>query len=314
MTLLYPAIKPYRIQHLKVDAVHTLYVEESGSPQGIPAVFLHGGPGGFCSPQNRQFFDPEIYRIILFDQRGCGQSKPHAELIGNTTQDLVADMETLRQALNIESWLTVGGSWGATLALVYAQTHPQRVRGLILRGVFLARQRDMDWFYRDGANRIFPDAWQRFLTFLPPPQRDNPVCAYYDILTGNNELARMAAAKAWARWENDCALLSLEPDSPSRSLDPFNALSLARIEAHYMQHKCFIEENQLLKRLPAVSHLPAVIIHGRYDMVCPFDQAQSLHTAWPGSVLHVPTAGHSASEPAIQAGIVRATKSIVARL
>ena len=311
----YPEIQPYVRHTLAVDAIHQLYVEESGNPQGIPVVFLHGGPGAGCEPFQRRFFDPQRYRIVLFDQRGCGKSTPHAELAGNTTQDLVADIERIRVHLGIERWLVFGGSWGSTLGLVYAETHPERVLGLVLRGIFLCRPRDIQWFYQDGASFVFPDYWQDFLAPIPPADRANLVEAYYARLTGNDEITRMAAAKAWSLWEGRTATLLPRQSVIDHFANPFTALSLARIECHYFINNSFLQPEQILVQADRLKDIPGVIVHGRYDIVCPVEQAFALHQVWPEAQLDViADAGHSATEPGIVAALVRATDSFAERL
>ena len=243
MLTLYPDIRPYATHRLVVDSPHELYLEECGSPDGIPVLFVHGGPGGGCSVKNRCFFDPEKYRIILFDQRGAGRSTPHAMLEGNDTDALVADMERIREYLGINKWVLFGGSWGSTLSLVYAQKHTQRVEALILRGIFLCRKQDIDWFYQSGASRLFPDHWRAYLAPVAEDQRDNLVAAYYRLLTGDNEIARMAAAKAWSVWEARCSTLHGSTDLVEQFADPRHALAMARIEAHYFINDFFLRPN-----------------------------------------------------------------------
>ncbi|RMG27874.1 MAG: prolyl aminopeptidase [Gammaproteobacteria bacterium] len=315
MATLYPPIQPYVQHSLPVTPPHVLHVEECGNPAGIPVVFLHGGPGAGCEPWHRQFFDPERYRIVLFDQRGCGRSTPHASLEANTTQDLVADIEHIRRHLGIERWLVFGGSWGSTLGLVYAQTHPDRVTGLILRGVFLCRPRDIQWFYQDGASRLFPDLWADFLAPIPPEERHDLVQAYYRRLTGDNEVERMAAALAWAGWEGRTATLRTREDVVHHFTEPYTALALARIECHYFAHGAFLEPDQILQGMARIRHLPGVIVHGRYDCICPLEQAHLLAAAWPEAEYHViPEAGHSAIEPGILSALVEATDAFAERL
>lgn len=312
---LYPPIRENWHIMLPVDAIHTLYIEESGNPEGIPVVFLHGGPGAGCAPWHRQFFDPEHYRIILFDQRGCGRSTPHAELQANTTWDLVADLEKIRQEFAIERWLVFGGSWGATLGLAYAETHPDRVSALIVRGVFLGRPTDIAWFYQSGANRIFPDYWEDFIAPIPEDEQDNLLAAYYQRLTGSNEIARMQAAKAWASWEGRTINLKSLAASMEHFTNPHTAMSVARIEAHYFMHACFLEANQLIRDAQALKDIPGMIIHGRYDMICPLSQAYELHQTWPqADFTIVPACGHAASEPAIQSALVKATDFMLEQL
>lgn len=309
MRILFPDIKPYATQRLAVDDLHSLYVEECGVPGGLPVLFLHGGPGAGCEPMHRRFFDPQRYRIVLFDQRGSGQSTPHAELRDNTTWRLVADIETLRERLGIDRWLVFGGSWGSTLALAYAETHPERVWGLILRGVFLCRDRDIHWFYQEGASRLFPDRWEQFLAPIPVAERNEMVPAYYRRLTSANELERLRAAKAWAMWEGATLTLEHNPQIVEQFGEVHRALSLARIECHYFINQCFMEPDQLLRDADRLRDIPGVIIHGRYDVVCPLDNAWALHQAWPEAELRiVPTAGHAASEPGIIDALVHATE------
>lgn len=308
MLELFPSIEPYRTHEIPVSDGHTLYAEECGNPQGLPVVFVHGGPGAGCEQYHRRFFDPEIYRIVLFDQRGCGRSRPHARLEGNTTQALVADMEVLRARLAVERWVVFGGSWGSTLGLVYAETHPERVLGLILRGIFLCRPRDIAWFYQDGASFVLPDYWQDYLDVIAPDERDDMVSAYYRRLTGADEVAMMAAAKAWSLWEGRASTLLPKPAVIDHFANPSTALSLARIECHYFMNDSYLEKDQILRDAGRLRDIPGVIVHGRYDVVCPLEQAWALHAAWPEARLHViPDAGHSVTEPGIVDALVRAT-------
>ncbi len=311
MLTLFPEIKPYQRHRLKVSGLHTLYLDETGNPEGTPILFVHGGPGGACDGNSRRFYDPELYRIITFDQRGCGRSKPHGELRQNDTGELIADMEKIREHLRIEQWVLFGGSWGATLSLLYAQAHPERVGALVLRGVFLCRQRDLDWLYKDGANRVFPDNWKEFLRPIPEGERGQLLEAYYERLTGEDELARMGAAKAWASWEASCSTLRPDPAGLARFVSPHRALALARLEAHYFVNRGFIEENQILRDMGRLDDISSHIVHGRYDMICPLENAVSLHRHWPGSELFiVREAGHSATELAIIDCLVKATDEI----
>ncbi len=316
MRPLYPAIQPYRHFTLPVTTPHVLYVEECGIPAGVPVVFLHGGPGAGCEEYHRRFFDPQRYRIILFDQRGCGKSTPHAELSHNTTWDLVADIEALRQHLQIDQWVVFGGSWGSTLALAYAQKHPQQVLGLILRGIFLCRQREIDWFYQEGgASRIFPEYWQDFARVIPPHEQAQMVSAYYQRLTCQDELQRMQAAKAWSIWEGRTATLRGNKHVVDHFANPHTALSLARIECHYFMHQSFLAENQLLNDAGQLADIPGTIVQGRYDIICPMESAWALHQAWPLSELHViADAGHSAAEPGITEALVTATDQMLKRI
>jgi proline iminopeptidase len=308
MPTLYPDIKPYATHRLRVEAPHELHVEECGIPDGIPVLFVHGGPGAGCTPKHRCFFDPTVYRIVLFDQRGCGRSTPHAELRGNNTQALVSDIEAIRNFLGIDRWLLFGGSWGSTLSLVYAETHPERVLGLILRGIFLCRRQDLHWFYQEGASHVFPDYWQSFLAPVPVAERSDMIRAYHKLLTGANELARMGAAKAWSGWEAQCSTLKPDPALFEQFTDPRMALALARIEAHYFINDCFLRPNQIIEDAHRLAGIPGVIVHGRYDMVCPFDNAYALSEAWPDAELRIiRDAGHSAMEPSITDALIRAT-------
>ena len=315
MPELYPDIEPFRTHRLAVEPPHELYVEECGAAEGIPVLFLHGGPGAGCEPYHRRFFDPRRYRIILFDQRGCGRSTPHAELGGNTTGALVDDIEAIRAHLGIERWLVFGGSWGSTLALAYGQAHPQRLSGLVLRGIFLCREREIQWFYQEGAGRIFPDYWEEYLAPIPGAERDDLLAAYHRRLTGEDELARLAAAKAWSIWEGRCASLLPNENIVRHLGNPRTALSMARIECHYFVNNAFLEPDQLLREMPRLAGVPGVIVHGRYDLICPLENAWELHHAWPGSELHVvPDAGHAASEPGIRSALVEAADRFAERL
>ncbi len=315
MHILSPDIQPY-VQHtLAVESPHILHIEECGNPAGIPVVFIHGGPGAGCEPYHRRFFDPQRYRIILFDQRGCGRSTPHASLEGNTTQALVADMEAIREHLKIEKWLLFGGSWGSTLGLVYAETHPERVLGLVARGIFLCRPHEINWFYQQGASRLFPDYWQDYLAPIPESERDDLLKAYHQRLTGGDEMARMAAAKAWSLWEGRTATLQLSESVVNHFGDPFTALSLARIECHYFMNDSFLEPDQILRDAHKLAGIPGVIVHGRYDAICPVENAWQLSRAWPEAKLKiVPAAGHAASEPGIINALVGATDDFAEQL
>ena len=315
MRTLYPDIHPYAEHMIAVDDHHSLYVEESGNAHGIPVLFVHGGPGGGTSPAHRSFFDPEKYRIILFDQRGCGRSLPHASLQANTTQKLIADMETIRTELGIDQWLLFGGSWGSTLSLLYAQAHPARVLGLILRGIFLCRDEDIHWFYQQGANALFPDYGQEYEQEIPVAEREDMVAAYYQLLTSGNEIARMSAAKAWSVWEGRCSTLDPDNDVVDHFADPRVALAIARIEAHYFVNKGFLESNQILRDAYKIAHIPTVIVHGRYDVICPVKQAFELYDVLPQAKLHiVRDAGHSAFERGITDNLVQATNTFAQKL
>lgn len=314
MHVLYPEIQPYVAHSLAVDPPHVLHVEECGNPAGLPVLFVHGGPGAGCEDYHRRFFDPERYRIVLFDQRGCGRSTPHASLENNTTQALVADIERIREHLGIERWVLFGGSWGSTLSLVYAETHPERVLGLILRGIFLCRPQEIHWFYQEGANRLFPDLWESFLAPIPEHERGDLLTAYYRRLTSDNELERMAAAKAWSLWEGCTATLRPSQAVIDHFANPFVALSLARIEAHYFKYDSFLRPNQILADARRLQGLPGVIVHGRYDVICPVENAWELHKAWPEAELTiVPDAGHSASERGITEALLQATDAMAGR-
>ena len=306
---LYPHIEPYREFQLRVSELHTLWVEECGNLDGIPVMFLHGGPGAACETFHRRFFDPRRYRIILFDQRGCGRSTPHAELRDNTTQALVTDIEQIRDHLNVEKWLVFGGSWGSTLALAYAQAYPHRVNGLILRGIFLCRERDIQWFYQDGASRIYPDLWQDYIQVIPKNERDDLVAAFYKRLRSDDEGVRHEAAQAWSVWEGSVSNLMVTPDVISHFSSAHIALSLARIECHYFNHDSFLRDNQLLEDAHKLAGIPGVIVHGRYDVVCPIEQAYALHRVWSDAEFIIaPCSGHSATEVEIVDALVRATQ------
>ena len=312
---LFPEIHPDQTHRLKVDDTHELYIEECGSPGGIPVLFVHGGPGAGCEEYHRRFFDPNIYRIILFDQRGSGRSVPHASLENNTTHDLVADMERIRDFLNVDRWVLFGGSWGSTLSLVYAENHPERVAGMILRGIFLCRPKEIQWFYQDGTSRMFPDFWQDFIHPIPEDERDDLVQAHYRRLTGDDEVARMASAKAWSLWEGRTANLVPKNEVVEFFGAPHTALSLARIEAHYFVNDCFLEPDQILRNADKLAEIPGYIIHGRYDVICPLENAFSLAQAWPLAQLEiVPKSGHSASEPGTVDALVQATIGMVSRI
>ena len=306
----FPEIEPYKTHRLKVSPIHDLYVEEVGNSAGQPVVFLHGGPGSGLSTKHRRFFDPKHYRVILFDQRGSGQSDPHACLEENTTQHLVADIEQIRKFLGINRWLVFGGSWGSTLALVYAEAHPEVVTGLILRGIFLCRPEEIDWFYQKGCDLIFPDLWEKFVEIIPPEERHEMIPAYYRRLTSPDKDVALASARAWSEWEG--ATIKLLPDA--EALAEFQreqmAVSLARIECHYFINNCFFtEEDQLVRNAHKLHNIPAVMIHGRYDVVCPVKNAWDLHKAWPQAELKIiADAGHAADEPGILSALIDATE------
>lgn len=315
MQIFYPEIKPYQRHQIAVEPPHELYVDESGNPDGIPVLFVHGGPGAGCGKYDRRFFDPEVYRIVLFDQRGSGRSRPHAELEGNTTQKLVEDIEVIRTTLGIDKWVLFGGSWGSTLSLVYAQTYPERVLGLILRGIFLCRPEDIHWFYQEGASRLFPDYWEDFVDQIPVEERDNLLAAYYRRLTGENQILQMSAAKTWSGWEGRTATLKPCQDVVDSFTEPHRALSLARIEAHYFMNNSFLEPNQILRDAHKLAGIPGIIVHGRYDVICPLDNAYALHQAWPDSeLIIIREAGHASREPGIVDALIRATDDLAKSL
>ncbi len=303
----YPLIEPFDFGFLKVSALHTIYYEQVGNPNGLPVVFLHGGPGGGINPDQRRFFDPNKYRVILFDQRGCGQSTPFAELKENTTWDLVADIEKLRIKFGISQWLVFGGSWGSTLALAYAVTHPQAVRGLILRGIFLCRPSEISWFYQSGAGRLFPEAWELFKNHIPPEDQNNLVAAYFKRLTDSNPEVQLLAAQKWSQWEAATSYLLPKVSAIEEMGDAQKALPFARIECHYFVNNAFFNSDQfLLEQCYKILHLPVTIVQGRYDVVCPAQSAWELKQALPqATLLIIPDAGHSASEPGIKAALIK---------
>lgn len=312
METLYPPIEPYQTGYLSVGDGHDLYWEECGNPRGLPVVFLHGGPGSGCEPWHRRFFNPRRYRIILFDQRGAGRSRPHAGLESNTTWDLVKDIERIRDRMGINQWVVFGGSWGSTLGLAYAETYPERVLALILRGIFLCRPRDIHWFYQNGANHVFPEAWSSYAEHIPLSERQDMVAAYYRRLTSPEQQVREAAARAWSVWEGSCSCLYPKSAVLAHFENLAVAVSLARIECHYFMHQSFLEPNQLLDRAGKLSGIPGVIVHGRYDMVCPVEQAVALQEVWPQArLVIVPDAGHSAAEAGIAEQLVAATDALI---
>ncbi|MGO9515020.1 MAG: prolyl aminopeptidase [Steroidobacteraceae bacterium] len=296
---LYPPIEPFRHGHLRVSDVHEIYYEESGNPAGKPAVFLHGGPGAGADKRSRQFFDPQHYRIVVFDQRGCGRSRPGASLVENTTWHLVADIERLRKHLAIERWLVFGGSWGSTLSLAYAEAHPERVSELVLRGIFLLRYAEIRWLYQHGASDIFPDYWEAYRDVIPIDERDDFLRAYHQRLTGSDQRVALTAARAWSVWEASTSFLLSNLENIRKWSEDQFALAVARIECHYFVNRGFLRsETQLLDDVPRIRHIPATIVQGRYDIVCPPTSAWDLHRAWPEADLRmVPDAGHSAFEP-----------------
>jgi proline iminopeptidase len=309
MRTLYPEITPYHTDKIKVSEIHTLYFEECGNPKGRPVIFLHGGPGSGIQPSYRQYFDPEKWRIILLDQRGCGQSTPFAELRENTTWDLVADIETLRKHLKIEKWAVFGGSWGSTLALAYGITHPTSCTAFFLRGIFLLRKKEIDWFYQEGCSKIYPDAWEGYLKPIPANERGNLVQAYHQRLTSSNAQVRRAAAKAWATWEGSTSKLIPDAQIIAHYSDDDFSEAFARIECHYFMNNGFLsEDNYLLNNVDKIRHLPAIIVHGRYDVVCPVENAWDLHRAWPEAELKIiANSGHSLSEVGIVDALIDAT-------
>ncbi len=309
MRELYPPIEPFRIERLRVSESHELHLEQSGWPDGQPVVFVHGGPGGGTTPKQRRFFDPTTYRIVLFDQRGCGASTPHASVDENTTWDLVEDMERIRVRLGIDRWVVFGGSWGSTLALAYAESHPDRVIALILRGIFLLRPHELRWFYQEGASFVFPDAWEAFLAPIPQEERGDLILAYHRRLTGDEPAERDTAARAWATWEATTSRLIPDPESIAEFSAPGIADAVARIENHYFINRGFFEQpDQLLDGIDRIRHIPTVIVQGRYDMCCPMTSAWDLHRRWPEATFEVvPDAGHSALETGIADRLLEAT-------
>jgi proline iminopeptidase len=311
---LFPPVEPYANGWLAVDRLHTLHWETCGNPGGTPVVFLHGGPGGGCLPHHRRFFDPAFWRIVLFDQRGAGRSTPSAELTDNTTPHLVADLERLREHLGVERWLMFGGSWGSTLALAYAEAHPQRCLGLVLRGIFLARPAELDWFMH-GMGQVFPEAWRAFAGFLPEHERSDLLGNYYRRLTDPDPAVHLPAAQAWDRYEGACSTLLPPPEGMPQFDTDASALAIARIEAHYFVHRAFLDDNQLLRDLPRIRHLPCAIVQGRYDVVCPPVTADALARAWPeAEFLVIPDAGHSVREPGITRELVAAVERMRERV
>ncbi|WP_072802356.1 prolyl aminopeptidase [Rhodococcoides yunnanense] len=312
-TELYPPIEPFETGHLDVGEGQRIYWEISGNPTGKPVVFVHGGPGGGTGPAQRRYFDPAVYRIVLFDQRGCGRSTPHiadgADPAVNTTDRLVADIEKLREHLGVDKWLVFGGSWGSTLSLAYAQSHRERVTGLILRGIFLLRRSEIDWYYNGGAGHLFPEQWEKFLGPVPEDQRDSDLVeVYHRLLTSDDREIAVAAAVAWSAWEAATSYLLPRPDQIAENSDPRFALAFAGIENHYFRNGGFLAENQLLNDAHRLDGIPGIIVQGRYDVVCPATSAYALHRAWPGAELTiVDDAGHSAAEPGIVHHLVEAT-------
>ena len=313
---LYPLVEPFHTEHLQVSDLHSIYVEQAGNPEGIPVIFIHGGPGGGLHVEYRQFFDPEKWRVILFDQRGCGKSKPFAELRENTTWDLVADMEKIRLHLGVEKWALFGGSWGSTLSLAYAQTHPNHCLGMVLRGIFLLRKKEIDWFYQEGASKIFPEAWRKYIEPIPPSERGNMLEAYHKYLTSEDADLRNLAAKCWSIWEGSCSHLHPNPNTVNHLGDQQTALAMARIENHYfMNNGFFRNENQLLEDIDKIRHIPGVIVHGRYDMVCPVESAFELAELWPEADLKIlPDSGHSCMEEGTRSELLKSTNQLYDKL
>ena len=310
---LYPVTEPYTTGHLEVGDGHEIYYEESGNPHGKPVVFLHGGPGGGCNGTMRRLFNADVYRVVLFDQRGCGKSRPHASLDHNTTQDLINDIEILRAALRIERWQVFGGSWGSTLGLAYAQAHPERVTELVLRGIFLATRGELAWLYRQGTSEFFPEQWQKFSEAVPARERNDLLAAYHKRLNGDNKEESLRFARLWSAWEGSTITLLPNEEMEQTFADADFALAVARIETHYFMNGCFLQEGQLIQNLQRVADIPAVIVHGRYDMLCRCRVAWELAKAWPAADLRiVPDAGHSAFEDGIVHELVMATDRFAA--
>ncbi len=309
---LFPPIEPFETGRMARGEPHVIYWEVSGNPKGAPVVFLHGGPGAGAGPDHRRFFDPAHYRIVIFDQRGAGRSTPLGEIANNTTQDLIGDIEALREHLGVESWLVFGGSWGSTLALAYAQAQPARVSGLILRGIFLCSREEIDWFLY-GMRWIFPESWRRLTDPVPEAERGDLLSAYHRRLTDPDPAVHMPAARTWSTYEGACCTLLPSPDTVASFARDTMALGLARIEAHYFSNRIFMEDGQLLRDIERIRGIPCVIVQGRYDIVCPLATADSLHHAWPeADYIIVPDAGHSAMEPGIRRALVAATEKFKA--
>ncbi|MDF1589260.1 MAG: prolyl aminopeptidase [Gammaproteobacteria bacterium] len=316
MIPLYPEIEPFASQLIKMESLgnnrhHEVYVEQCGNPEGIPVIFLHGGPGSGCRPIHRRYFDPKKYHIVLFDQRGCGRSIPHGEIAHNDTHYLVSDMEVIRQKLTIDRWVIFGGSWGATLGLIYAQTHPDKVMAMILRGVFLGRQQDIDWVYAEGgASNLFPDTWHNLIKRLPLPEQRKPLQHYYKMLLQDDELQQMSAAKTLQAWESTIVTLRDYEYKPDNTDDP-SPLAHSRIQLHFALNQCFIQDKPILENIDAIRAIPSLIVHGRYDIVCPVQQSWQLKQVWPEAELSIiPLAGHAAGEPVIIDALVTATRKI----
>ena len=310
-TVLYPKISPHATGMLQVSSMHTIFWERSGNPSGEPVIVIHGGPGGGSQPAYRQYFNPEKFDIIQFDQRGCGKSTPYAELQENNTQNSVADIEALREHLGLDSWHVFGGSWGSTLALIYAQNHPSRAQSLILRGIFMCRKSELQWFYQQGASHVFPDAFEPYSQHIPPEERSGLITAYYQRLTHEDVEIRRAAAKEWTRWEMATSRLFPDPEYLDKAEDLDFAVAFARIECHYFINGIFVEDGHILNNAEKIKHIPTTIVQGRYDMVCPTVSAWELHKALPESkLIIVPDAGHSMGETSIARELVNATDNI----
>ena len=309
---LFPPLEPYDTGFLK-KGKHEIYFEQCGNPKGKPAIFLHGGPGGGCGSLSRRFFNPKKYRIILFDQRGCGRSKPHTCLEDNTTWHLIEDIESIRERLDIKKWLVFGGSWGSTLAIAYAQKHPKNVSQMVLRGIFMLRQKELQWFYQYGASEMYPEAWQGFLKEIPENERDDLIESYRKIFYGDDEEKKLSAAKAWSKWEASCSFINYNPNAVKESINAEFALAFALIENHYFVNKGFLDyENQLLDNIDFIRDIPSIIIQGRYDVVCPPTTAYELHSRWPESELVIaPFSGHSAFEKEITHELIKATNKFI---
>ena len=309
---LFPPIEPYDTGFIK-KGKHEIYYEQCGNPKGKPAIFLHGGPGGGCGSLSRRFFNPKKYRIILFDQRGCGRSKPHTCLEDNTTWHLIEDIESIRERLDIKKWLVFGGSWGSTLAIAYAQKHPKNVSQMVLRGIFMLRQKELQWFYQYGASEMYPEAWQGFLKEIPENEWDDLIESYRKIFYGDDEEKKLSAAKAWSKWEASCSFINYNPNAVKESINAEFALAFALIENHYFINKGFLDyENQLLDNIDIIRDIPSIIIQGRYDVVCPPTTAYELHSRWPESELVIaPFSGHSAFEKEITHELIKATNKFI---
>lgn len=304
----YPEIEPYETGMLDVGDGHQIYWERFGTKGAKPAVFLHGGPGGATGPGNRRLFDPALYDVMMFDQRGCGKSVPHASIEANTTWHLVADIERLRELMGVETWLVFGGSWGSTLALAYSETHPERVSELVLRGIYTLTRAELDWYYQFGVSEMFPDKWERFIAPIPEEERDEMMAAYRRRLTGTDREEQLRCAVAWSTWEGETITLLPNPDYSDHFYDPEFALAFARIENHFFVHAGWLEEGQLLRDAYKLKDIPGVVIHGRYDMPCPAKYAWQLHKAWPKADFHlIEGAGHAYLEPGILDQLIRAT-------